>query len=231
MDDLARARHGSPYDFAPMAATYERWYSTPVGRAHDREQRDLVRRFLLPVEQGRWLLDVGCGTGHWSRFFAGLGFLVVGIDLSAEMIAVARSSAGSGCQFLAADAHELPFADATFDIVTAMVVLEFVADPDLAVAEMLRCARSPGHLVVGALNAESPLNQGRVAEHKEPYCAAHMFTVSRLGGLLSRFGNVRMGVTPEHVESARRPAASPELRPDWWGTAAKGAFIVAEVRL
>ncbi len=230
MGNPARSRRGSLCDFAPLADTYDRWYSTATGRAHDREQKGLVRRFLPPVEQGNRLLDVGCGTGHWSGFFAGLGFLVTGIDLSPEMIAVARSSAATGCRFLAADAHELPFADGAFDVVTAMVVLEFVADPELAVAEMSRCARSPGHLVIGALNEESPLNRDRVAERKEPYRSAHMFTASQLGRLLARFGTVRMGLTPEHAEGPR-PPHPPELRPDSWDTAGKGAFIATEVRV
>ncbi len=230
MDNPARNRRGSLYDFAPMAAGYESWYDTPAGRAHDREQKDLVRRFLPPVEQGDRLLDVGCGTGHWSRFFAGLGFLVTGIDLSPEMVEVARSSGRDGCQFVVADAHDLPFADGSFDVATAMVVLEFVADAERVLAEMVRCARSPGHLVVGALNEESPLNRGRIAEGKEPYRSARMFTASQLGRLLSRFGTVRMGLTPEHAEGPR-PPSPPELRPDSWDTAGEGVFIVAEVRV
>jgi ubiquinone/menaquinone biosynthesis C-methylase UbiE len=231
MVNRERRSRGSLYDFAPTAATYDRWYSTPVGRAHDRQQKRLVRRFLPPIGPGHCLLDVGCGTGHWSRFFADLGFLVTGLDLSPEMIEVARSSARDGCQFLVADAHELPFADGAFDLVTAMVVLEFVPDPGLAVAEMARCARFPGHLLIGALNEESPPNRQRIAERKEPYCSGHIFTASRLGRLLSRFGHVRMGVTPEHVKSPGPPSASPELRLGSWDTAGKGAFIVAEVRL
>jgi ubiquinone/menaquinone biosynthesis C-methylase UbiE len=231
MANRARSSRGSLYDFAPMAAAYERWYSTPAGRAHDREQKRLVRRFLPPVEHGHRLLDVGCGTGHWSRFFAGLGLLVIGIDIAPEMVRAARSSTCSGCRFLVADAHELPFANDTFDVVTAMVVLEFAADPELALAEMSRCARSRGHLLIGALNEESPLNRQRVAERKEPYSSGRMFTVSRLGSLLARFGHVRMGVTPERVENARSPSASAERPLDSPDTARRGAFVVAEVRV
>ncbi len=231
-DNPARARQGSLYDFAPMAAAYDQWYSTPAGRAHDREQKTLVRRFLPPVERGPRLLDVGCGTGHWSRFFAGLGFLVTGIDISPAMIHMARSSTCNGCRFLIANAHTLPFVDNAFDVVTAMVVLEFVVDPERAVAEMSRCARSPGRLVIGALNVESPLNRDRIATRKEPYCSAHMFTVSQLGALLSGFGAIRMSVTPEDSKRIPGRAAAPaELPPESFDTAPRGAFIVAEVRV
>ncbi|MBN1919295.1 MAG: class I SAM-dependent methyltransferase [Verrucomicrobia bacterium] len=225
----ARAAHGSLYDFAPMARTYDRWYKTPAGRAHDRQQKALVRLFLPPIERGSRLLDVGCGTGHWSRFLARLGFLVVGIDISPALIETARSSTCNRCRFLVANAHELPFADKAFDVAAAMAVLEFVSEPELAVAEMVRCTRTPGRLVIGVLNKESPLNRDRIAERKEPYCSGRMFTVSQLGRLLSRFGNVRMGVTPEHVESSRPSSVSTWLEPDSPDTVGKGAFIVAEV--
>jgi ubiquinone/menaquinone biosynthesis C-methylase UbiE len=230
MDNRSRNTRRSLYDFAPMAAGYESWYNTPAGRAHDGEQKDLVRRFLPRVEQGARLLDVGCGTGHWSRFFAGLGFEVVGIDVSLEMIAVARSAVEDGCRFVVADAHKLPFADPAFDLVTAMVVLEFVGDAERVLAEMARCARSPGHLVVGALNETSPLNRDRIAEGKEPYRSGRMFTASELGRLLSRFGPVRIGLTPEQAEGSGSPSPA-ELPAGSWDTAGQGTFIVAEVRV
>jgi ubiquinone/menaquinone biosynthesis C-methylase UbiE len=232
MANQERRCHGSLYDFAPMAATYERWYSTPAGRVHDREQKALVRRFLPPIEQGHRLLDVGCGTGHWSRFFASLGLLVVGIDISSEMIAAAQSATPRGCRFLVADAHELPFADGCFDIVAAMVTLEFVADAEKVLAEMSRCTRPAGHLLVGALNRTSPLNRRRIADRKAPYYSARMFSAPELRELLSRFGRPRLSVTSEVDRRTNQEVLSASgKQPETSPAIPSGAFIVAEMRL
>lgn len=86
------------FDFDPVAESYDRWYETAKGRRLDRAQKSTVLRLInrLPPQHRRaTLLDAGCGTGHWSRFFAALGFTVLGIDISPEMIRVARSGTGS----------------------------------------------------------------------------------------------------------------------------------------
>jgi ubiquinone/menaquinone biosynthesis C-methylase UbiE len=71
-----------------MAARYESWYDTPRGRRFDAAQKDAVSRLLPVPEPGQTLLEAGCGTGHWARFFAQCGYEVTGLDLSPEMIAV-----------------------------------------------------------------------------------------------------------------------------------------------
>ena len=57
------------FDFGPLADQYESWYDTPVGQEHDFVQQQDVRDFVRPAPALERLLDVGCGTGHWSRFF------------------------------------------------------------------------------------------------------------------------------------------------------------------
>ncbi|MBS3822070.1 MAG: class I SAM-dependent methyltransferase, partial [Phycisphaerae bacterium] len=151
---------GSLFDFGPMAREYDRWYDTPAGQAHDRVQKNDVRRLLRPASAGQTLLDIGCGTGHWSSFFAEMGCQVTGVDIAPEMIEVARAKVPE-CSFQVADAHDLPFDDGTFDAVAAMATLEFLPDPAAAIGEMVRCARKGGHLLVGTLNRLAPLNQHR----------------------------------------------------------------------
>jgi len=212
------------YDFGPMANDYDRWYGTPAGRAHDQRQKALVRSFLPSPRPGERLLDVGCGTGHWSRFFAEQGFAVVGVDISPEMIAAARSRNAPNCRFEVADACELPFEDASFGVAAAMATLEFVSDARAAVAEMFRCVKPGGSMLVGTLNRLAPLNHRRMAEGKQPYASARMFSPSELRRLLAVLGRVRMEVTVDaHAGGTTRGRRS-MLR-----HVPAGAFIVAEV--
>ncbi|HIJ64354.1 MAG TPA: methyltransferase domain-containing protein [Candidatus Hydrogenedentes bacterium] len=191
---MTRSAHAR-FDFGLMAHDYERWYETAEGKAHDREQKAAVREMLPAYTPGASLLDVGCGTGHWSRFFASLGFSVTGVDIAAEMLGQARSHVATLCHYGIADAGSLPFSDATFKVVAAMAVIGFVSAPDAAVAEMFRCVRQDGTVVIGALNALAPLNRERVTARKEPYASARLFTPAQLQGLLGRYGTVHMFVT------------------------------------
>src|SRR6185437_16105399 len=88
----------------------------------------------LDIKEGNRILDVGCGTGGMAR---GLAMLtgptgrVVAVDLSDTMLqeARARSSSIANLEFVKADVHHLPFADASFDRCHARNVFEVVEDP------------------------------------------------------------------------------------------------------
>jgi SAM-dependent methyltransferase len=133
---------------------YDAWYDTPRGRwIGDREFALLAR--LLGARPGETLLDVGCGTGYFSRRFAReAGLTVTGIDVAPGMLDLARSKA-SAITFVRADAMRLPFAAASFDHVVAVTSLCFVADEAHAVREMARVARRC--VVLGLLGRHSLL--------------------------------------------------------------------------
>lgn len=142
-------------------ADYESWYATPRGRWIAGREFDLLRRLMHPVS-GQRLLDVGCGTGHFSRRFAALGLQVTGADPDPAALAYARTLGGAA--YVRADARELPWADGSFDWVTAVTSLCFVEPPQRALVEAWRVARRG--VALGLLNRRSVLyrqKQGRGA--------------------------------------------------------------------
>ena len=98
------------------------------------------------------VLDVGCGTGFHSIELAKRGYEVVGVDLSPEMVKIARSKAKGfpNVSFLQADATRLEFAE-EFDAAIAMygVISYFVSDAELlSLLRSVRRALKPGSVFV-----------------------------------------------------------------------------------
>jgi ubiquinone/menaquinone biosynthesis C-methylase UbiE len=121
-----------------------------VLRSHRRRTAANSAAYLLPhLRPGAALLDVGCGTGTITADLADAvapGPVSV-VDSSADAIEQARLTlAGRNVAFVVGDVHALDFPDASFDIVHAHQVLQHVADPAAALAELRRVTR-PGGLV------------------------------------------------------------------------------------
>ena len=179
----------SRFDFGRIAQRYDAWYETPRGAMYDRLERRVVGSLLPSACNGRTLLDVGCGTGHWSEYFAVRGYEVTGVDISAETIAIARAKGIANGAFRVADGTDLFFADDSFDVAAAITVLEFVADPEAVLLEMVRCTRKAGGmLLIGVLNRLSPYNCQRAARPGSLYASAHLFDPSELRDLLAVYG-------------------------------------------
>ncbi|WP_223267705.1 bifunctional 2-polyprenyl-6-hydroxyphenol methylase/3-demethylubiquinol 3-O-methyltransferase UbiG [Streptosporangium nondiastaticum] len=95
------------------------------------------------------LLDVACGGGLFGPHLAGKGYRVFGVDLSATAL---KEALGHGFDAVArADITRLPFADESFDVVTAGQCLEHVPDPFAVVAELCRVLRPGGTLIVDTI--------------------------------------------------------------------------------
>lgn len=106
----------------------------------------------LRLSAGARVLEVGCGNGLEAERLATLvgptGF-VTGVDFSSEMIALARTRTDPlalPLDFHVADAHALPFADDSFDAARIERTLQHLADPRLAVRELVRVVRSGGRI-------------------------------------------------------------------------------------
>jgi ubiquinone/menaquinone biosynthesis C-methylase UbiE len=184
--------HGSSasrFDFGTIAPRYDAWYRSPRGMMYDRLERAAVDRLLPPAPQGGKLLEIGCGTGHWSEYFAGKGFAVTGVDISERMIAVARQKDIVGATFEVADAERLPFADGSFDVAAAITVLEFTADPVCVVSETIRCVKKTGGmLILGLLNRLSGYNRRRKRRSASMYASRTLLSPADLRTLLAAYG-------------------------------------------
>lgn len=123
---------------------YERY----VGRWSRRVAAELLG--WLGLRPGLRWLDVGCGTGALVETILETVAPreVVGVDPSRAFVEYARSRVADGrARFLVGDAGELPFGDDSFDAVVAGLVVNFVPEPERAVAEMARVAAGSGGVV------------------------------------------------------------------------------------
>jgi len=159
-------------------ADYDAWYETPRGRWIGEHEWRLVCRGL-DMRRGASLLDVGCGTGWFTRKFARAGLAVTGIDLDRAALAFARTHSADDIAFVEGDARRLPFADGAFDQTVALASLCFVDDWPLAIAEIARVTRR--RFVLGLLNRHSLLwrEKGRNGG-QGAYRGAHWHTPDEL---------------------------------------------------
>jgi ubiquinone/menaquinone biosynthesis C-methylase UbiE len=219
---------GSRFDFDALADSYDHWYADPAGALYDSLERRAVGTLLPAACRGSRLLEVGSGTGHWSRFFVENGFDVVGFDVSARMVEVASAKRIPDATFLVADGGEIPFADGSFDVVAAVTTLEFAGSMDRVLGEMARCARPGGWLVIGALNRNSILGLRRRLSSSRLFSTACFPTVGSLRKRLARYGNPEI----RSAAFAWPRFASPVL--EWIGHKARlpwGDFLVAVCRI
>ncbi|GAB2674169.1 class I SAM-dependent methyltransferase [Thalassiella azotivora] len=106
---------------------------------------------LLGEVRGRDVLEVGCGAAQCARWLRGRGARVVALDLSAGMLAQARTldrRTGTRTPLLQADATRLPLADTSVDLAcSAYGAVPFVADSAAVMAEVARVLRPGGRWV------------------------------------------------------------------------------------
>lgn len=101
----------------------------------------------LASRAGATLLDAGCGSGLFCRLAVERGARVVGLDAAPALLDIARQRVPSGL-FEVGDVANLPYADATFDVVTVINSLEYVTSPVAALRETKRVARANAPIVI-----------------------------------------------------------------------------------
>lgn len=152
-------------DAAPDPGRYAQVLDAATALESVRELKDRLDK-RLGASAGERILDVGCGTGDdVLRLVAsvGLGGSVVGVDLSADLLEVARQRATQSefpPAFARTDASLLPFPNATFDAAMVSRVLIHTPRPDVVLNEVVRVIRPGGRVVVFDVDADALLFSG-----------------------------------------------------------------------
>ncbi|MFF5494061.1 class I SAM-dependent methyltransferase [Streptomyces aquilus] len=190
------------FDVWAAGDAYERY----MGRWSRRVADAFVRWLDCPPE-GRWL-DVGCGSGALTSTVAAQcrPRALLGVERSAGFAATARAAAPPPARVAVADAQALPVRDAVFDAVVSGLVLNFLPDPGVALAEAVRVVR-PGGVV-----------------------AAYVWDYAEGMGFLCDFWAAATAVDASaaaHDEGHRFPLCRPSaLRPLWAGAGLTEVTVV-----
>lgn len=160
------------------AAEYDAWYETPRGRWIGETEFRLAQH-LLDSRPSESLLDVGCGTGWFTRRFAASGVTATGLDRNSSWLTFAHRRSSAKATWLAGDARRLPFKDQSFDAVVSITALCFIPEERQALAEIVRVARR--RFVVGWLNRASLLHRSKAGQGA--YHGATWRTADEIRGL------------------------------------------------
>jgi len=141
---------------------------------------------MLPDGGGKTFLDIGCGTGHFSRVMISHGYMVFGSDLSTAMLKEAKRR--NGGRYFLCDAHELSHYDHSFDVVGTFTLLEFVENPQGVVAEMIRVSRKI--VLIAFLNKWGGINIRRAIMSlfgkRDVFSSARFFSVGGMKRIIRK---------------------------------------------
>jgi len=170
-----------------VAQKYDAYYQNEIGKKIDELEKKLIKSLLPTINSHRNMLEVGCGTGHWTAFFSSLGYQITAVDVSSAMLEVALGKNIGQTNFIQANAEQLSFKNEQFDVIVSITMLEFVDDIKIALNEMFRVLKNNGWLILGCLNLHSPLGKNKAND--PTFKNAHFFTKEELYQLLSNWGN------------------------------------------
>ena len=110
------------------------------------------------------ILDVGCGTGRYTKALEDVGARMVGVDISEKMIHIAKTRTEIA-SYIVADALHLPVRDNIFHIVLSALVINHIENLNLFLTEMLRTCRKGGELIMSSIWREGFQKVKEFPEH------------------------------------------------------------------
>ena len=160
------------------------------------------------VGAGARVLDVGCGSGLFCSFAAQRGAAVAGIDAAEGLLAIARKRTPGG-DFRRGDMEELPFADASFDLVSGFNSFQFAADPVSALKQAKRVAKPSGKVTMAVWGAAKNCEAAAVVKAMggtlppPPPGTPGPFALSEPGAMEAMLS--KAGLTPDKAEDVDTP--------------------------
>lgn len=158
---------------------YEQWYEGPYKKLEVLEKR-VMAQLIGADKRVRTLLEYGCGTTRFTRWWKDIGLEASGGDISPFMLSQALQRFEG--DLVLADSHHMPFQDHTFDALAFVTTFEYYRDPVQVIQEAARVGKYG--ILFGMMNRYTPkLLRRRLqqAVGKNPfYETAHFYTPSSL---------------------------------------------------
>jgi ArsR family transcriptional regulator len=129
----------------------QRWGEIRALHVDDKEVETILLDVLAPSKEDDFL-DIGTGTGRILEIMSGHIRQGWGVDLSSEMLSIARAKLEDGeytnCAVRQGDMYQVPFSGESFDLVSIHQVLHYSDEPSRAIAEAARVLKSGGKLAL-----------------------------------------------------------------------------------
>lgn len=152
---IAGVKETSARHFDRLANNYASSYA---GKHSKTLYNGVLEKILIFPHQA--ILDVGCGTGNLlSMVPRETGTKLYGIDLSPEMVKLARAKLGPEVELKTGDSEHLPWAAGFFDLVYSTDSFHHYPQPERVLQEMKRVLKQNGHLIIGDAWAPAPFRQ------------------------------------------------------------------------
>ncbi len=185
-----------PTAYSGLAAEQydDRRFTTRQGRLFAALEFEELERAIAHIPRDAYTLEVGCGTGRFSKYLAERGYRVRAVDPSLDMIRVASAKCKGlpNVTFSQQEGANLSFPDSSFDFVFAIRVTNITESEVYAlkmIGEMIRVAKQKGHILIEFSNRNRPL-PGRSACVKlsfsqlATFAREHNCSVERRAGIL-----------------------------------------------
>lgn len=167
-----------------VAKEYDAYYNTEIGKKVNEIEEKLIANLIQDIPKTE-MLELGCGTGHWTNIFTQKGFSVSAMDISDEMLKYAKQK-NINAKFLKANSEDIPFPDNSFSNVSFITMIEFVNDQNKVFKEIYRVLKPGGYLILGCLNKHSEV--GKNKENDDTFRNAKFLSKQELELKLNNFG-------------------------------------------
>jgi ubiquinone/menaquinone biosynthesis C-methylase UbiE len=175
---------------------------------HSRERLERLVSTINPASGAR-ALEIATGPGHVAMALAARCREVIGVDLTDAPLAIAertrRERGLTNVRFQRADAEQLPFADAEFDIVLCRFALHHFEDPAISVREMTRVCRAGGRVAVEDLAASEIPERAAFYNYFERLRDTSHTRALAISELLRMFGEHRLEIEAVYTTDLVQP--------------------------